>query len=160
MSNPTVKAYERRRSAAKELVRKHHSAKEARKKHEEEFKERLTGIGGTMWGYDPMAGRIAIEHSSPNVQHGMHGCYVFRGSRHDSDEYGVDEIDILGRRTGRKWLHGSKWGVESGGPGREPPLQCNHVEIGLEDGGPDLLRRGRSQRTSRSPRTSPRRPGC
>lgn len=39
------------------------------------------------------------------------------------DDYGIEELDATGRRTGRLWLSGSKWGLECGSPGREPNFE-------------------------------------
>lgn len=64
-----------------------------------------------------MAGRIPGKDSEAK------GCYIFRGVVDDSDEYGAEEIDALGRRTGRFWLSSSKWGIEYGGPSRAPNFE-------------------------------------
>lgn len=149
MSTPTAIAYERRRISAKQLVEKHRSAREARRKYEKELK-RKGRLCGTMWGYDPMAGRIPDAQNTANSDHHVHGYYIFRGSRNESDEYGVDEIDMLGRRTGRQWLQGTKWGIECGGPGREPRLEGNCGSMGSEECEADALRRRRTQRRSQS----------
>lgn len=125
MTTATALAYERRRSTDSRMVDEHRHAKESRKKHEAEHKRR-SRLSGTVWGYNPMAGRLSEAHDSPSPDHHVHGCYIFRGARDDSDEYGVNEIDSLGRRTSRQWLQGSKWGIERGGPGREPHFECNH----------------------------------
>lgn len=122
MSTPTAIAYEKRRSSTKQLVEKHRFAKEVRRKYEKEL-NRKGRLCGTMWGYDPMAGRLPEVQNAATSDHHVHGCYIFRGSGDDSDEYGVDEVDTLGRRTGRQWLEGTKWGIECGGPGKEPPFE-------------------------------------
>lgn len=150
MCTPTAIAYERRRSSARQLVEKHRSAREARKEHEKELK-RKSRLTGTMWGYDPLAGRVSGAYNMSNPNHDVRGCYIFRGPHNDSDEYGVDEIDTLGRRTGRQWLQGTKWGIECGGPGREPRFEDNCGGAGGGECETHALHRGPSQRTSRSP---------
>lgn len=102
MSNSTSQAYERRRSRAKEVALNHRQARKVQKEREGLHK-RETKVKGIVWGYDPRAGQISRTTNTDT-----HGCYVFRTGRRDSDDYSVEEIDGFGRRTGRRWLNGSK----------------------------------------------------
>lgn len=140
LSTATALAYQRQRSIAQQMVDEHRHAKRARKKREKQHK-RKSQLSGTVWGYDPMAGRVSETYNASAAHHHVHGCYIFKGPRNESDEYGVAKIDSLGRRTGRQWLQGSKWGIECGGPGREPQFECSHLMQGQEENVADLLRR-------------------
>lgn len=113
----------RRHSLAVERIYAHRLAKKAKRAREKAEQEKQDArFNGTVWGYDPTAGRL-MKHearctASHSVLHDAHpdnmgdestriGCYIFRGARrysHGSDEYGSEEIDNLGRRTGRSWV--------------------------------------------------------
>lgn len=102
LSNSTSQAYERRRSRAKEAALNHRQARKAQKEREG-LQKRDSKLSGTIWGYDSRAGQISRPVSTDT-----HGCYIFKSGRKDSDDYGVEETDGFGRRTGRRWLNGSK----------------------------------------------------
>lgn len=104
MSTATTLAYERRRSVARTIVEKHREAKTARRQQEKVNKKK-SRMSGTIWGYDPTTGQIS--NPMPFLS-SFRGSYVFRGLGNSSDEYGIEEVDGLGRRTGRQWLDGSK----------------------------------------------------
>lgn len=124
-STATALAYERRRSVARSIVEKHREAKLARRE-QEKVNKKIRKLSGTVWGYDPTAGRIA--NPMPRIS-GFQGTYVFRGLGNKSDQYGIDEVDVLGRRTGRQWLAGDKWGIEFRGPGRPPKFEPVDIKI-------------------------------
>ena len=79
-----------------------------------EEKARKRWLGGVAWGFDPTAGMI----SSNDVNEADGGAYVTNG-RSLQGMAGVDELDEVGRRTGRRWVSHNLWGIEYGGPGKE-----------------------------------------
>jgi len=114
LSNETVLLYERRRTLAKQTAQLHRESTRARRGQEKEHKRQI--LGGTMWGYGPMAGRQHGDGDGDTDQ--SQGCYMFKGARRDSDDYGPEEVDALRRRTGKFWYQGTKWGIECGRPGQ------------------------------------------
>jgi hypothetical protein len=102
------------RESAKKKAKEH---KETRKRQKEEEKLRKRWLGGVAWGFDPTAGIIFSK--LPSESDG--GCYVSAGRSLQGLE-GVDEIDDVGRPTGRRWVSHDMWGVEHGGPGQEGKL--------------------------------------
>ena len=86
---------------------------ERRQQEEYDEKRRKTPLEGVAWGFDERAGkRSATTLEEPE------GCYVSDGRAQDyADAH--EEVDSIGRRTGRRWHRGNTWGVEAGGPGKE-----------------------------------------
>jgi hypothetical protein len=130
-SEPTEITHRLQREAAKQAAKQF---KETRKSRLKEEKQRKRCLGGVAWGFDPTAGSLPVPEDNHNItgsataagtQHGDEidedGAYVSAGRslRNEALEAGVDEIDDVGRRTGRRWLRGNAWGVERGGPGKE-----------------------------------------
>ena len=126
LNNATTMAYEHRRSMTRSIINNHREARRLQQKHEEEHKRR-SRMSGMMWGFDPTAGRLS---SSTQVDDRARGCFVFKGRGEDDAEYGAEELDTLSRRTGRRWLQGSKWGIECGGRGKQPVFENCEVDDG------------------------------
>lgn len=126
IATATDLAYERRRSNARALALQHRSSKKARKAQENQTKRQH--FGGVMWGFDPNAGLVSsLENDS--AADTPAGCYMFPGVGDSASEYGVEEIDSLGRRSRRQWHKGIKWGIEFGGPGKEPKYEAPSAPI-------------------------------
>jgi hypothetical protein len=129
-SEPTEITRHLQREAAKQAAKQFKENRKARLKEE---KLRKRWLGGVAWGFDPTAGslpaaedkgtnaRPAAANSTKPGEGDEDGAYVSAGRslRNEALEAGVDEIDEVGRRTGRRWLRGNMWGVERGGPGKE-----------------------------------------
>jgi hypothetical protein len=115
------KEWTERRAREKQEERE---AREERKRQDERIllerkgeKRRKMHLEGIAWGFDDRAG-IRSGGSS----HEIEGCYVSDGNVRDSDEADAgnpEEVDEIGRKTGRRWHRGNTWGVEAGGPGPE-----------------------------------------
>lgn len=108
---PDVIARGMAREAAKKKAKEH---KEHKKRLLAEEKARKRWLGGVAWGFDPTAGML----SSKEAYEGDGGAYVTAGRSLQGTE-GVDELDEVGRRTGRRWVSHTLWGIEHGGPGKE-----------------------------------------
>lgn len=110
-------------SLAIERIYAHRFAKKAKRNREKAEREKQDAkLKGTVWGYDPTAGRLmkhetrctashyALNNAHPEItgeESTKIGCYIFCSARrysNGSDEYGSEEIDDLGRRTGRRWV--------------------------------------------------------
>lgn len=109
--SPTAITKALQREAAKQKAMQF---KKERKERQKEEKERKRWLGGVAWGFDPTAGILP----SSQTDEAEGGCYVSAG-RSIKGLQGVDEIDEVGRRTGRRWVGHNLWGVERGGPGQE-----------------------------------------
>jgi hypothetical protein len=130
-SEPTEITRHLQREAAKQAAKQFKETRKARLKEEQ---RRKRWLGGVAWGFDPTAGSLpapeddrnntrlaATTATKPRNGGDEDGAYVSAGRslRNEALEAGVDEIDEVGRRTGRRWLRGNAWGVERGGPGKE-----------------------------------------
>ena len=139
---PNVIARGMAREAAKKKVKEH---KEHKKVLRQEEKARKRWLGGVAWGFDPTAGML----SSQDTNEADGGCYVAAGRSLQGLE-GLDELDEVGRRTGRRWVSHNLWGIEHGGPGNEG----KHGHGSLRDREPSLdvsaLRKPRSPSPWRS----------
>ena len=102
--HPDAIAHGIAKEAAKRKAKEHKLRKKEAKKEEKKRKEWL---GGVAWGFDPTAG---LTSSRPSGIDG--GAYV-------AGVEGADEMDEVGRPTGRRWQGDNQWGVEYGGPGNE-----------------------------------------
>ena len=102
------------REAGKKKSKEH---KESKKSQLREEKARKRWLGGVAWGFDPTAGMI----SSKKANESDGGAYVIAGRSLQGFE-GTDELDEVGRRTGRRWVTHNLWGIERGGPGNEGRL--------------------------------------
>lgn len=160
-------------SSTIEKAHAHDLAKRARGSMEKkERKRQRTRFKGTIWGYDPTAGRLLsqevecsgldcnntnLETCGTTNQDTSVGFYIFRGASCNGQgqaEYGDEEVDQLGRRTGKSWMYGSRWGIESGGPSR--PTCPSNIGVQKEQDRGKVrwraigLARGKSTRSNRT----------
>ncbi len=108
---PNVIAREVACEAAKKKAKEH---KEYKKRLLAEERARKRWLGGVAWGFDPTAGML----SSGRVNQADGGAFVTAGRSLQGME-GTDELDEVGRPTGRRWVSHDLWGIEQGGPGKE-----------------------------------------
>jgi hypothetical protein len=135
-------ARQERRQAAREQSTQYREVQKLRRADE---KARKVWLGGAAWGFDPTAGTQAS--SDNNEADG--GCYVSAGRSLQGLE-GVDEIDDLGRRTGRRSVSHNLWGVERGGPGKEGKYGHGSLRTTEKEAAASPARRTRNQSPWRS----------
>ena len=99
------------REAGKKKAREH---REHKMRVLAEEKARKRWLGGVAWGFDPTAGML----SSKEANEADGGAYVTAGRSLQGAD-GLDELDEVGRPTGRRWVSHNLWGIERGGPGKE-----------------------------------------
>lgn len=85
---------------------------DARQIYDKESMKRTKGL----WGFDPIAGLKSSPAKGWNLDT---GCYVRHGHIRNRVPNGQYEVDYLGRITGKRFVRGWQWGVETGGPGKE-----------------------------------------
>lgn len=109
------KAWEKREERAARDERKRQDGRRRQEKVDE--KRRKMRLEGVVWGFDDRAG---IKSGGSLSETG--GCYASDGNvrhREEAEAENPEEVDEIGRRTGRRWHKGNTWGVEAGGPGPE-----------------------------------------
>lgn len=114
--------FETTRRTTKDRACHYKAAKRARERKEKERKK--AHFSGIAWGYDPDAGLVETT-----VQDEQRGCFMFPGLGSRGIKYGTEEFNGLGRRTGRVWYQGNKWGIEARSPRKIPGLSYPSTAI-------------------------------